>query len=342
MSLRGQFNAILTFRGNFLEWELIAFPAPFKEDVWITSMEVLPGEASVVHHICFSFQKHKLDTVYNRYEWVAVPRDASGNPRPGNSGFGVLPDMRTAMRNVGSNEVTLKPGNPTLRNNSDFCYIPGNSVDDYRPWNAGKLVPAGSDMVFSLHYTTNGKAVVDRTKIGFTIAKAPPPKKFVVQQAGEDTPVIEPSTASSRTLFSSAYNPNFAIPPNEGNYRAPPMDIAILKDVELVRLRPHAHVRGKSAEYTVIYPDGRDEVVLSVPRYDFNWQLAYDESVKLPKGSRLHFEFRYDNSANNKNNPDPSRWVYQGFQSWEEMMVPNLGFLLDRDADVASLMSISN
>ena len=148
--------------------------------------------------------------------------------------------------------------------------------------------------------------------------------------------------ASSRTLFSSAYNPNFAIPPNEANYRAPPMDIAILKDVELVRLRPHAHVRGKSAEYTVIYPDGRDEVVLSVPRYDFNWQLAYDMAVKLPKGSRLHFEFRYDNSANNKNNPDPSRWVYQGFQSWEEMMVPNLGFLLDRDADVASLMSISN
>ena len=148
MSLRGQFNAILTFRGNFLEWELIAFPAPFKEDVWITSMEVLPGEASVVHHICFSFQKHKLDTVYNRYEWVAVPRDASGNPRPGNSGFGVLPDMRTAMRNVGSNEVTLKPGNPTLRINSDFCYIPGNSVDDYRPWNAGKLVPAGSDSQF--------------------------------------------------------------------------------------------------------------------------------------------------------------------------------------------------
>ena len=325
-----------------LEWELIAFPAPFKEDTWITSMEVLPGEASVVHHICFSFQKHKPDTVYNRYEWVAVPRDASGNPTPGNNGFGVLPDMRTAMRNVGSNEITLRPGNPTLRNNSDFCYIPGNSVDDYRPWNAGKLVPAGSDMVFSLHYTANGKAAVDRTKIGFTVAKAPPPKKFVTQQAGEDTPVIEPSTASSRTIFSSAYNPSFAIPPNEGNYRAPPMDITILKDVELVRLRPHAHVRGKSAEYTVIYPDGRDEVVLSVPRYDFNWQLAYDESVKLPKGSRLHFEFRYDNSANNKNNPDPSRWVYQGFQSWEEMMVPNLGFLLDRDADVASLMSVSN
>jgi hypothetical protein len=324
-----------------MEWELIAFQAPFRDDAWVTSMELLPGEASVVHHICFHFEKHKSSTVYNRYEWVAVPRDASGNPTPGNTGFGVLPDMKTALREVGSTEVTLRPGAPTLRNNNDFCYIPGNSVDDYRPWNAGKFVPAGSDMVFSLHYTANGKAVVDRTKIGFTVAKTPPPKKFVVQQGGEDTPVIEPSAASKQAVFSSAYNPSFAIPPNEGDYRAPPMDITFLKDVELVRLRPHAHVRGKSTSYTMTYPDGRDETVLNVPRYDFNWQLAYGVSMKLPKGSRMHFEFRYDNSANNKNNPDPSRWVYQGFQSWEEMMVPNLGFLVDRDADVGGLMSVS-
>jgi len=325
-----------------LEWELIAFSAPFKSDTWVTSLEILPGEASVVHHICFSFVKHKPDTVYNRYEWVAVPRDATGNPTEGNSGFGALPDMHTAFRNVGSADVQTRPGAPSLRANNDFCYIPGNSVDDYRRWNAGKLVPAGSDMIFSLHYTTNGKAVVDRTKIGFTVAKTPPAKKFVMQQSGEDTPVIAPSEASSKAVFSSAYNPSFAIPPNDGNYRAPPMDITFLKDVEMVRLRPHAHVRGKSTQYTVTYPDGRDETVLNVPRYDFNWQVAYDVAMKLPKGSRLHFEFRYDNSANNKNNPDPSRWVYQGFQSWEEMMVPNLGFLVDRDADVGGLMSVSN
>jgi hypothetical protein len=183
---------------------------------------------------------------------------------------------------------------------------------------------------------------VDRTRIGFTVAKTPPKKKFVVQGAGEDTPVIAPTAASSRALFASTYNPDFAIPPNDGNYLAPPMEIKFLKEVELVRLRPHAHVRGKSAQYKVTYPDGREEIVLSVPRYDFNWQLAYGMSVSLPQGSRMRFEFRYDNSANNKNNPDPNRWVYQGFQSWEEMMAPNLGFLVDRDADIAGLMSITN
>jgi hypothetical protein len=325
-----------------MEWELIAFPAPFKTDTWVTSMEILPGDPSVVHHICLSFEKHKPTTVYNRYEWVQVPRDETGNPTPGNSGFAELPGMIIATRDVGSTEVKLRQGHPTLKENLDFCYLPGAGYDDYRPWNAGKLVPAGSDIILSVHYTTNGKAVTDRTKIGFTVAKTPPSNKFLVQGAGEDTPVIAPTTANNRAVFASAYNPEFAIPPNEANWLAPPMDITFLKDVELVRLRPHAHVRGKSAEYTLTYPDGRDEVVLNVPHYDFNWQLSYGTELKIPKGTRMRFEFRYDNSVNNKNNPDPKRWVYQGFQSWEEMMAPNLGFIVDRDADVGSLMSIAN
>ncbi|HYR82980.1 MAG TPA: thiol-disulfide isomerase [Terriglobia bacterium] len=327
---------------GILEWELLALPAPFKSDTWVTSMEILPGDSSVVHHICFSFEKHRPTTVYNRYEWVQVPRDETGNPTPGNSGFAELPGMTIASRDVGSTEVKLRQGRPTLKQTLDFCYLPGASYDDYRVWNAGKLVPAGSDIVVSLHYTTNGHTVTDRTKIGFTVAKTPPQKKFVVQGSGEDTPVIAPTPASARAAFASTYNPQFAIPPNEGNYLAPPMDITFLKDVEIVRLRPHAHVRGKSAQYKVLYPDGREEIVLNVPRYDFNWQLSYATSMKLPKGTRMHFEFRYDNSVNNKFNPDPNRWVYQGFQSWEEMMAPNLGFLLDRDADVASLMSVTN
>src|SRR5579864_2554671 len=325
-----------------LEWELIALPSPFKTDTWVTSMEILPGDASVVHHVCFSFEKHQPSTVYNRYEWVQVPRDETGNPTPGNTGFAELPQQMIATRDVGSTEVKLRPGKPTLRQNLDFCYLPGAGFDDYRAWNAGKLVPAGSDIVVSLHYTTNGKDVTDRTKIGFTVAKTPPPRKFLVQGAGEDAPVTARTPANDRAVFASSYNPEFKIPPNDGNYLAPPMDITFLKDVEIVRLRPHAHVRGKSAQYKVTYPDGREEIVLNVPRYDFNWQLSYGTSLKIPRGTRMRFEFRYDNSVNNKNNPDPTRWVYQGFQSWEEMMAPNLGFIVDRDADVSGLMSVQN
>ena len=327
---------------GILEWELIALPSPFKGDTWVTSMEILPGDASVVHHICFSFEKHRETTVYNRYEWVQVPRDETGYPTAGNTGFGELPGMIMATRDVGSNEVKLRQGHPTLRQSLDFCYLPGAGYDDYRAWNAAKLVPAGTDVIVSIHYTANGKDVTDRSKIGFTVAKNPPAKKFLVQGSGEDEPVIAPTAANDRAVFASAYNPTFAIPPNEANYLAPPMDITFLKDVEIVRLRPHAHVRGKSAQYRVTYPDGREEIVLNVPNYDFNWQLSYGTALKLPKGTRMRVEFRYDNSANNKNNPDPKRWVYQGFQSWEEMMAPNLGFILDRDADVGGLMAVTN
>jgi hypothetical protein len=305
-------------------------------------MEILPGDPSVVHHICFSFEKHQPTTVYNQYEWVVVPRDETGNPTPGNTGFGELPGMTIATRDAGSTEVKLRKGHANLKQNLDFCYLPGATYDDYRAWNAGRFVPAGSDLIVSIHYTANGKAVTDKTKIGFTVAKTPPQKKFLVQGAGEDAPLIAPTAANERAVFSSAYNPSFKIPPNAADYLAPPMDITFLKDVEIVRLRPHAHVRGKSTQYRVTYPDGREEIVLDVPRYDFNWQLSYDTSLKLPKGSRLRFEFRYDNSVNNKYNPDPSREVFQGFQSWEEMMAPNLAFVLDRDADVAGLMAVTN
>ena len=290
-----------------LEWELIALPTPFKGDTWVTSMEILPGDTSVVHHICFSFEKHQPTTVYNRYEWVQVPRDETGNPTPGNSGFGELPGMIIATRDVGSTEVKLRQGHPTLRQNLDFCYLPGAGYDDYRAWNAGKLVPAGSDIIVSLHYTTNGKAGhgpdQDRLHGGEDAAAEE------VRGAGRGRGCARhcAHTANDRAVFASSYNPEFKIPPNEGNYLAPPMDITFLKDVEIVRLRPHAHVRGKSAQYKVTYPDGREEIVLNVPRYDFNWQLSYGTSLKLPKGTRMHFEFRYDNSVNNKFNPDPNR-----------------------------------
>jgi hypothetical protein len=96
-------------------------------------------------------------------------------------------------------------------------------------------------------------------------------------------------------------------------------------------------VRGKSVRYTLTYPDGREEIVLDVPRYDFNWQLTYRTSMKIPKGSRMHVQFTYDNSASNKYNPDESKWVFYGGQSWEEMGTPNMGFVADRTANEPDL-----
>jgi len=311
---------------GIVEWERVAFPAPFKEDTWVTSVEILPGAPAVVHHMCFGFQKHLETTPYNVYQWMEVPRDEDGvmkNPDGTTTG---PRDGIVLSREVGSTEVKRRTGRPTVyyEGTNEFCYLPGLPYEDYRPVSAGVFVPAGSDMIVSLHYTSTGLATVDRSRIGFTVTKTPPAKKFLPQDGaeGENPPVGRRQA-----------NATLAIPPYAANHPGPPAEVSFLKDVELVWFRPHAHVRGKSVRYTLRYPDGREEIVLDVPRYNFNWQLTYRTSLKVPRGSTMHVQFFYDNSTANKYNPDPAKWVYYGGQSWEEMGTPNMGFLIDRDAD---------
>jgi hypothetical protein len=321
-----------------LDWMTLVIPAPFKEDTWITSMEILPSEPSTVHHACWDFYPHKPEYMYNTYEWSEIPRDDEGiaqrTPRPapapgapaaaagGEGGNAFVPANATVVtREVGSTVENRRKGRPVNPNGGIYCYLPGLTLEDYRPMNAAYFLPAGSDIAINLHYTTNGLAVTDKTRIGFTVAKTPPAKQFF------------PQTQMPNQLLSIAQErptTELAIPPYEANYLGPPTVSTFNKDVELVTLRPHAHVRGKSAKYTLTYPDGHEEVVLNVPRYDFNWQLSYATSVKIPKGSKMTTQFVYDNSPGNKYNPDPSKWVYQGQQSWEEMGTPFLGFVVDR------------
>ena len=319
------------------EWEHIAVPSPFKEDTWVTSVEIRPGATAVVHHLCFDFAKHQPTTPYNVYEWVEVPRDDDGVAK---THVGSTPPREGTVvsRAVGSTVETRRQGRPAVRGGNQFCYLPGLPFEDYRPLHAGVFVPGGSDIVVSVHYTTNGAAVVDTSRIGFTVAKAPPPKMFVSQGGGEGDAAVNTDSALNNSILSRQQaNEKLAIPPNDGNYLGPPADITFKKDIELVWFRPHAHVRGKSARYTLIYPDGREEIVLDVPHYDFNWQLTYRTSLKVPKGSRMHVQFTYDNSASNKYNPDQSKWVYYGGQSWEEMGTPNMGFVTDRNANEQDL-----
>ena len=307
------------------EWERIAIPAPFKEDTWVTSVEILPSVPAVVHHMCFGFQKRRPTTPYGVYEWMEVPRDEEGVTKTRSASTTGPPEGTVVTRKVGSTEEMRRQGRPMIKHvGNEFCYLPGLPYEDYRPVHAGVFVPAGSDMTVSLHYTANGLAVIDRSRIGFTVTKVPPAKKFLPQEGAEEE---DPPVGRRQA------NIDLAIPPYEGNYLGPPADITFLKDVELVWFRPHAHVRAKSVRYTLTYPDGREEIVLDVPRYDFNWQLTYRTSLKIPKGARMHVQFAYDNSARNKYNPDPSKWVYYGGQSWEEMGTPNMGFLIDRNAD---------
>ena len=122
-----------------------------------------------------------------------------------------------------------------------------------------------------------------------------------------------------------------AIPPNDGNYPSPPMEVEFTTDVELVQMMPHMHLRGKDMTYHLVYPDGRDEIVLIVPKYDFNWQIVYRPAapIRIPKGVKLHVDAHYNNATSNKFNPNPNQTVYIGRMTWEEMMAPFFGILVD-------------
>jgi len=222
-------------------------------------------------------------------------------------------------REVGSTEVKRRFGRPTISTAGTFCAVPGQTLRDFRQYDAATLIPGGYDIVVNIHHNPNGKAVVDRTKIGLTTTKQPPKKKFVEFNA---------SGATS----------DFAIPPNDANYLAPKIDVTFQREAELVWMLPHMHMRGKDVTYTVIHPSGLREVVLHVPHYDFMWQLGYFiKPLKLYRGSTVHVEAHYDNSKANHHNPNPNVWVYEGQQPWEEMFAGLFAVTVDRGVDDTQL-----
>ncbi|MBZ5556370.1 MAG: thiol-disulfide isomerase [Acidobacteriia bacterium] len=184
--------------------------------------------------------------------------------------------------------------------------VPGRLYGLYEDGVARKI-PAGADIVLQMHYTTVGQPVIDQTEIGLVLSKEPPAK--LRQEAGGAIP-----------------NTTFAIPPGDPNFAVTGQQ-KIDRDTYLSTMYPHMHVRGKDATYSIVYPDGREEVVLRVPKYDFNWQLSYKlaEPRLMPKGSILKVVMHYDNSSGNRFNPDPTATVRWGDQTWEEMMLGYYG-----------------
>lgn len=172
--------------------------------------------------------------------------------------------------------------------------------------NIGTWVPAGGGIGFQMHYTPFGKPVTDVTEIGLYFYDEVPDK--VLRNIAIADPGIE-------------------IPPETANY--PEVGyIEFPRDAELFYAFPHAHYRGQSSTLTLVYPDGSEKLLLSMPKYDFNWQRAYEfvEPVDVPAGSKLVSRYTYDNSARNPANPDPSLVITWGDQSWEEMLYTNLSY----------------
>jgi mono/diheme cytochrome c family protein len=179
-------------------------------------------------------------------------------------------------------------------------YAPGQPPDMFKPGQS-KLVPAGSDIVLEVHYMPEGKATIDQSNLGLVLAKDPPQERVMTLSAGNET---------------------FKIPPGDPNYRVD-ASFTVRQDVTLLGMHPHMHTRGKDMEYRLIFPDGQTRTILNVPHYNWHWQLWYNlaEPIALPKGTKIECTAHFDNSKNNPENPDPTKTVIWGQQSFDEMMV---------------------
>lgn len=197
-------------------------------------------------------------------------------------------------------------------------YAPGQTPDMFKPGQA-KLVPAGSDIVMEVHYMPEGKATTDRAKLGLVFAKEPPKERAMTLSTG---------------------NESFRIPPGDPNYRVD-ATYTVQKDMTLLGMHPHMHTRGKDMQYRLVFPNGETKTILNVPHYNWHWQLWYnlEKPIALPKGTKIECTAHFDNSKDNPENPDPTKTVTWGQQSFDEMMVCffNVTFPVDQPANTVQL-----
>ncbi len=180
------------------------------------------------------------------------------------------------------------------------AYAPGDLALAFPPGHA-KSIPKGATLAFQMHYTPCGTEQTDRSSVALIFAKEPPRYEVKTRAIAQQLLLIPPGAADYKAFIARGFD----------------------KDVEVVSLFPHMHLRGKSFEYQAVYPDGKREVLLSVPRYDFGWQTNYffQTPLRMPAGSRIECTAHFDNSKDNPNNPDPLRFVHWGEQTWDEMMI---------------------
>ena len=282
-----------------IEYTYITVSAPFKEDTWVVAGEIRPTNRSVVHHVIANVRPKGS-------KWMTQAQ------------LGAEPYAPGPTRN--EDLIKANGGNASVLDNEFLVgYVPGMEAQRFDLDNSAKLIPAGADLVLELHYTTNGKETEDQTTVGLELAKAPP-----------------------RRLFKSltAAQTNLSIPPGDANAGAK-ATLQFGQPVDFVYMQPHMHLRGKDMKIEARYPNGERETLLDVPHYDFNWQIVYYEKAPLrfPKGTTLELTAHWDNSINNKWNPDPTATVHWGDQSWQEMLVAQLAVIVDRDVDPKTIVA---
>ena len=290
------------------EYLYFALPTNFAEDKYVQAVEIRPGNRRIVHHVVAYVQRGgagvplrtNVDN-YNRITGANFFR-AEGAALRVNDGAPVYNDS-CSLPNGGSalsGDVT-GGARPIVG-----LYAPGMPAV-VMPDGIAQKIPAGSEILFQIHYTKTGKDEVDRTSIGLVFSKQPPKQVML-----------------SRWV----QNYYFRIPANDPNFEAKGC-YTFDQDVDIYSFTPHMHVRGKDMTFRFVYPDGRSEIALSVPKYDFAWQIRYvlKKPMHVPAGTRVEVIAHYDNSVGRKGNPNPNTDVRWGDPTSDEMLVGMMTYI---------------
>jgi mono/diheme cytochrome c family protein len=303
---------------------------PWSEDRFAETLEIRPGNRAVVHHAgVFVVDIPEGATIV---DGRLVMRDGKASTDRGAGAAGRADD-------------TALPGANKL-----LSWVPGRGVDSHRT-DIGKRIPAGKYINWQIHYNPIGKPVTDRTRLGIWFNKAQVTHELLIRQAGDALATTKGGlslyraegkeveyTADEGSTRRRSKTPN--IPPYAEDWSLTGIT-PVTEDITLYAMSPHMHLRGKSLRWVIVYPDGREQTILDVPKFDFNWQIEYEleTPLKIPAGSKILGIGKYDNSPKNKWNPAPNLEVYWSEQSWDEMYQPFT--LYSVDSQVLSDMTVS-
>jgi hypothetical protein len=308
-----------------------------QQEHFLEAIQILPGVVPAVHHASWGvtprLQPGQKIGLGEAWPGGPIVPGALLDAKTGKS-VGFQGDANEAAGEVDPTEV----GRRTEFGGTRFCcYVPGGSFQQFRQ-GAGKRIPTDGYISWGLHYTPIGKPVQDRTRVGLWFQQEIS-HEIVEITTGRTTHIVQGKQlvddAFTPVRTSGVGNVGFpaipVIPPHAKNWAITAIR-AFPDDVTLYVLWPHMHTRGKEMTYVLTYPDGREEVLLSVPNYDFNWQIFYElkEPKRIPAGSTIKTIGSYDNSAANKWNPAPHKEVYWSEQSWDEMYVGFLDVSVDK------------
>ncbi len=303
------------------EYQYFEVDPGFKEDVYVQMAEARPGNRKIVHHIIAFVAPPSKDgkrPQLSKEEMEKMRAQMAKDSIFYQDGFLTRVKMDVpvyddgcALPSGGSGSRRDGRGRSSEEIGTLLCgYAPGMNQGIWEPGSV-KKIPAGSKILFQLHYSkVAGSVQKDRSMVGLVLAKTPPQKQIMTHPVS---------------------NNYFKIPPGAGDHQVTACWM-VEDDIHILTLMPHMHLRGKSQKIEAFYPDGRKEVLLDVPNYDFSWQTVYylKRPAAIPKGTRILVTSSFDNSARNKYNPDPTKAVRWGDPTYDEMMIGWIDYTVDK------------